>query len=169
MPRGRKPSFTDHLTVQAVAAAVGATARRVQLWTDSEVLKCDGPVKPGTQGHHRTYSEDELPFAAIARALAKGRGVPIESLKRLTDFVRRELAGTRAEWCRAAWRGDEPSCILYRPEDDPKDDQFVWGRPWAIRDEHGKIVEQGMWNLAQMTDAVTVLNVQKVMRAIGQR
>src|SRR4030095_11416840 len=28
MPRGRKPSFTDHLTVQAVAAAVRAPGRR---------------------------------------------------------------------------------------------------------------------------------------------
>lgn len=146
---------------QAVADAVGATKRQVQLWTDAKVIKCVGPVRPGVRGHQRIYAEDELPFAAIARYLADYQ-VPIDSLKQLTDFVRQEMAGRNAKWCVAAWRGEIESCILYRAHGS----QFVWGEPLQSRDEQGRLVKQGILNMVPMTDAALVLNVHKIMRSI---
>jgi DNA-binding transcriptional MerR regulator len=153
------PAADLPLMAQAVADAVGATKRQIQFWTDRGVLMCPGPLHP-SRGQQRLYGKDELRFAAIARYLTKYK-MPVEELKRFTDFVRSGLrgrlpdvptdrAGRVAEWCQAAWRGEIDSSILYRGEQEP-----IW------------FPSDGILKLLRLTDGAVVLNVHRIMAAIN--
>jgi len=137
---------------QAVADAVGATKRQVQIWTDAGVLRC----LPGTdrqgRGRQRLYDEDELRFAVLARYLAHYYQIPIGVLKEFTDLVRGAMAsGARAKWCRAAWQGDVQSSILNRAQ---QQDAFIW----RTTDE--------ILKLLPLTDGAVVINIHKIMNTI---
>ncbi len=57
---------SDLLMAQAMADAIGATKRQVQIWTDAGVLICrpETDLHPG-RGRQRLYDREELPVATL--------------------------------------------------------------------------------------------------------
>ena len=91
---------------KALADAVGATRRQVQLWTDAHVIDClPGTDRQGT-GRKRLYGQSEIPFAALAAELAKWQ-ISIGRIALLVGWVRASrkmpkpkmiLRGTQINW-----------------------------------------------------------------------
>lgn len=94
------------LMAKALADAVGATRRQVQLWTDAHVIDClPGTDRQGT-GRKRLYDQSEIPFAALAAELAKWQ-ISIGRIALLVGWVRASrkirkpkmiLRGTQINW-----------------------------------------------------------------------
>lgn len=106
------------LMAQAVANAVGATKRQVQLWTDAGVIKCLPETDRQGRGRQRLYPTEELPFAAIAHFLSVYQ-IPIGRLKFYMDLVRQDVFwnpnATTAEQLRKKFRSDQEFFLIIDP------------------------------------------------------
>ncbi len=116
---------------QAVADAVGATKRQVQLWSDAGAILCFPETDRQGRGRQRLYPRSELPFAAMAAFLARYQ-IPIGMIRAWTHFTRMQLAsdipgpGRKAEWFRRAYRGEEESYMMFQAADGPVTGRFGW-------------------------------------------
>ena len=103
---------------QAVADAVGATKRQVQLWSDAGAIQCFPETDRQGRGRQRLYPRSELPFAAMAAFLARYQ-IPIGMIRAWIHFTRMQLAsdipgpGRKADWYRRAFRGEEESYMTF--------------------------------------------------------
>ena len=118
------------LMAQAVADAVGTTKRRVQLWTDAKALHCYPETDKLGRGRQRLYPRSELPFAAVAHAMAENE-IRVHWIALACNLVRSEMAdrfgNTKyARWCRSAWSGKTDSYFLFGP---PSSESFGWMPP----------------------------------------
>jgi hypothetical protein len=118
--KSKLPAHDEPLMAQAVADAVGATKRQVQLWTDGGAIRCLPDTDRQGRGSQRLYDQDELPFAAFVAALAQHK-IPIGDLVTWCRVVRNahKLAGQikrpkkyTPAWHEAAFRGDIESYII---------------------------------------------------------
>jgi hypothetical protein len=106
---------------QAVADAIGATKRQVQLWTDAGVVQCIPETDRLGPGRQRHYERDEIPIAALVAAAAPFR-LPIRMLDQLSWTIRHLVAcgdddlprgvGHPASWYRQALAGEFESFIV---------------------------------------------------------
>ena len=109
------------LMAQAVADAIGATKRQVQLWTDAKIIKCIPETDRLGPGRQRHYERDEIPIAALVAATATFR-LPIRLLDLLSCTIRHLVArgdddlpsgaGHPASWYRQALAGEFESFIV---------------------------------------------------------
>lgn len=103
---------------QALADAVGATKRQVQLWSDAGAIQCFPETDRQGRGRQRLYPRSELPFAAMAAFLARYQ-IPIGMIRAWIHFTRMQLAsdipgpGRKADWYRRAFRGEEESYMTF--------------------------------------------------------
>ena len=142
---------------QAVADAVGATKRQVQLWSDAGAIQC----LPGTdrqgRGRQRKYARSELPFAAMAAFLARYQ-IPIGMIRAWTHFTRMQLAsdipgpGPKADWYQRAFRGEVESYMMFGAAEGHITGSYVWT-------DRKKMIEHITHNSGQIA-----LNVRKVIR-----
>ncbi len=136
------------MMAQAVADAIGATKRQVQLWTDAGVIQCLPDTDRQGRGSQRLYSKDELPTAALVAAAAKAK-LPIGILKRFAENLR--LYTKTDAYSVTRDRG----YIVFEVPDDPNEPQDSWifyfGGPAFPQEE-----------IEQLSSAV-VINVNKVM------
>ncbi len=116
---------------QAVADAVGATKRQVQLWSDAKVILCFPETDRQGRGRQRLYPRSELPFAAMAAFLARYQ-IPIGMIEAWIRFTRMQLAsdipgpGRKADWYRKAFRGQEESYMMFQAAEGPVTGSFGW-------------------------------------------
>lgn len=115
------------LMAQALADAVGATKRRVQLWTDAGALHCFPETDRRGRGHQRLYPRSELPFAAVAQVMAENE-IRVWLIAVACNSIRAEMAdrfgNTKyARWCKSAWSGKTDSYFLFGP---PPSESFGW-------------------------------------------
>ena len=115
------------LMAKAVADAAGTTKRRVQLWTDAGALHCYPETNRLGRGRQRLYPRTELPFAAVAHAMAENE-IRVWRIAEACNWVRAEMADRfgntkHARWCRSAWSGKTNSYFLFGP---PPSDSFGW-------------------------------------------
>ncbi len=104
---------------QAVADAIGATKRQVQLWTDHGVVRCIPETDRLGPGRQRHYERDEIPIAALVAAAAQFR-LPIRMLDLLSWMIRMLIErgdedlprGRPASWYRQALAGEFESFIV---------------------------------------------------------
>ena len=154
----RKRRAVDQpLMAQALADAVGATKRQVQFWSDHGVLQFL-PGSGGARGKQRLYLRSELPFAAMARALAAS-GIQIGTIELAMFLVRGELNNPNLPRAnpskfRRYLRGEANSYILVRthPKSGGGYEQSV---TW--------IPEKDLVKYAKYDPAMTVINVKRVM------
>ena len=71
----RLPAHEEPLMAQAVADAVGATKRQIQLWTDGGAIRCLPETDRQGRGRQRLYEQSELPFAALVAHIERIRSV----------------------------------------------------------------------------------------------
>ena len=146
------------LMAKALADAVGATKRQVQFWTDHGVLQFL-PGSGGARGNQRLYPRTELPFAAMACALAAS-GIQIRTIKLAMHLVRGELSSpvrpdTDPPKFRRFLRGRADSYILVRTHPAMKGDGYKQSVTW--------IPEKDLKKYAKGDRAMTVINVKRVM------
>ena len=115
------------LMAQALADAVGTTKRRVQLWTDAGALHCFPETDKLGRGRQRLYPRSELPFVAVAHAMAENE-VRVSRIGDACYYIRAEMADRHgntkyARWCLSAWSGKTDSYFLFGP---PPSDSFGW-------------------------------------------
>jgi hypothetical protein len=144
---------------QAVADAVGATKRQVQLWSDAGAIQCFPETDRQGRGRQRLYPRSELPFAAMAAFLARYQ-IPIGMIRAWVGFARMVLAGqieplpsTRrgTDWYRSAFRGEEESYMMFRAADGVITGSFGWN--------DRKLMIEGV----RHNPGYIVLNVRKVI------
>ena len=80
------------LMAKAFGDVIGATKRRVQLWSDYGILEFL-PGSGGARGNQRLYSRSELPFALMAHYMAES-GVNIGAIKRVISAARHSAHDT---------------------------------------------------------------------------
>jgi hypothetical protein len=154
MNRGRHPAPEDRpLMAQAVATAVRASKRQVQIWTDAGVLHCLPATDRQGRGRQRLYERDELRFAALARCLAQLTPAPIGVLLKIVDLVRAKLAAGEN---RAAWLGQEESCIVVGGPYGPLGQFLIhWNKPdVALRQAYDQL------------GVAVIVNVRAIMSTI---
>ncbi len=116
---------------QAVADAVGATKRQVQLWSDAGAIQCFPETDRKGRGRQRLYPRSELPFAAMAAFLARYQ-IPIGMIRAWIHFTRMQLAsdipgpGRKADWYRKAFRGQEESYMMFLAAEGPVTGGYTW-------------------------------------------
>ncbi len=116
---------------QAVADAVGATKRQVQLWSDAGAIQCFPETDRQGRGRQRLYPRSELPFAAMAAFLARYQ-IPIGMIRAWIHFTRMQLAsdipgpGRKADWYRRAFRGEEESYMTFGAEEGVVTGSYGW-------------------------------------------
>lgn len=141
---------------QAVADAVGATKRQVQLWTDAGAIQCFPETDRQGRGRQRLYPRSELPFAAMAVFLARYQ-IPIGMIRAWIHFTRMQLAsdipgsGRKAYWYRKAFRGQEESYMMFQAAEGGHTGTYTWT-------DRTIMVENVTHNLGYI-----VLNVRKVI------
>ena len=79
-------AMAETLMAQAVADAIGATKRQVQIWTDAGAVHCIPETDRMGRGRQRLYDQSELPKAAIIARLAEFQ-VPIGVLQQARKMV----------------------------------------------------------------------------------
>ena len=142
---------------QAVADAVGATKRQVQLWSDAGAIQCFPETDRQGRGRQRLYPRSELPFAAMAAFLARYQ-IPIGMIRAWIYFTRMMLASDmpgsnrKADWYRKAFRGQEESYMMFQAAERGT---ITGGYMWTDRTI---MVENVTHNLGYI-----VLNVRKVI------
>ena len=62
---------TETFIAHAVADAIGATKRQVQVWTDAGAVHCLLETDRQGRGRQRRYHLNELPSAALVAQLAR--------------------------------------------------------------------------------------------------
>ena len=142
---------------KALADAVGATKRQVQFWTDHKVLQFL-PGSGGARGHQRLYPRTELPFAAMAAALAAS-GIQIGTIKMAMFLVRNELSnptlpGANPSKYRRYLRGKVGSYILVRHHPAPGG---------GYKPSVAWIPEKDLVKYLGWDRGTTVINVKRVM------
>ncbi len=106
---------------QAVADAIGASKRQVQLWTDAGALLCVAETNRQGRGRQRLYEPAELPVAKLVAAMARFK-VPIGTLILWSRMIRSSLGHVpispkdeyTPEWYRAALEGKVQSYLTLR-------------------------------------------------------
>ena len=126
------------LMAQAVADAIGATKRQVQVWTDAGAIHCLPETDRQGRGHQRLYDLNELPLAALVATMARHR-LPIGIIREWADSIRYgpvmvspsgekrfvEIKGGRGrEWVEAALRGEFQSFLIFCSRQDG--DDYMW-------------------------------------------
>ncbi len=134
---------------QAVADAVGATKRQVQLWSDAGAIQCLPETDRQGRGRQRLYPRTELPFAVMAAFLARYQ-IPIGMIRAWIGFSRMQLAsdipgsGRKADWYRRAFRGEEESYMMFGTAEEVITENFGWNDRRIMIDgvthNHGYIV-----------------------------
>ncbi len=156
---GKHQAVDQPLMAKALADAVGATKRQVQFWSDHGLLQFL-PGSGGARGNQRLYPRTELPFAAMARALAAS-GIQIGTIDLAMFFVRMELSNPHNPGADPPkyWRylrGEADSYIVVRTYPAMDDDGYDQGVTWVSeKDLTEKILK---WD-----PAMTVINVKRVM------
>ena len=142
---------------QAVADAIGATKRQVQLWTDGGAIRCLPETDRQGRGRQRLYDQTELPFAALVAALATHK-LPIGDLILWSRVVRTSLRefpfqGKKytKDWHEAAFRGEIESYIILRSH---KGEQAA-GLTWLDLDDTLKTLK--------LAGTAIVINVQETV------
>ena len=141
---------------QAVADAVGATKRQVQLWSDAGAIQCFPETDRQGRGRQRLYPRSELPFAAMAAFLARYQ-IPIGMIRAWIHFARALLVndipgpGRKADWYQKAFRGEEESYMMFEAAEKHTTGSFVW-------DSQEIMIEMVTYNRGCI-----VLNVGKVI------
>ena len=116
---------------QAVADAVGATKRQVQLWSDAGAIQCFPETDRQGRGRQRLYPRTELPFAAMAAFLARYQ-IPIGMIRAWTHFTRALLvndipeSSRKADWYQKAFRGEEESYMMFEAAEKRITGSFGW-------------------------------------------
>ena len=108
---------------QALADAIGASKRQVQLWTDAAVIHCRPDTDRQGTGRRRLYDPEEIPIAAIVAAMARLK-LPIGTLILGSIAIRNSLNVDFGEaqgkhprdWFKAALRGEVDSYLMMRPD-----------------------------------------------------
>ncbi len=139
---------SELMMAQAVADAIGATKRQVQLWTDAGAIQCLPDTDRQGRGSQRLYSKDELPTAALVAAAAKAK-LPIGILKRFAENLRQYIKADAYSVTR------DRGFIVFEIPDDPNETQESWifyhGGPAFPQEE-----------IERLNSAV-VINANKVM------
>ena len=141
---------------QAVADAVGATKRQVQLWSDAGAIQCFPETDRQGRGRQRLYSRAELPFAAMAAFVARYQ-IPIGMIRAWIHLTRSHLVndmpGSRrkTDWYQRAFRGEEESYIMVGAAEGHITGSFAWT-------DRKNMIEDITHNRGQI-----VLNVRKVI------
>ncbi len=154
----KRQAADQPMMARALADAVGATRRQVQFWSDHGVLQFL-PGGGGTRGNQRLYLRTELPFAAMACALAAS-GIQIGTIKMSMGLVRGELGNPNLPHANPSkfWRflrGETDSYILVRTYPDPAGDGYTQSVTW--------IPEKDLVKYAKWDRGMTVINVKRVM------
>jgi len=142
---------------QAVADAVGATKRQVQLWSDAGAIQCFPETNRQGRGRQRLYPRSELPFAAMAAFLARYQ-IPIGMICAWIHFTRMQLAsdipgpGPKADWYRRAFRGEVESYMMFGAAEGHITGSYMWT-------DRKKMIEYITHNSGQIA-----LNVRKVIK-----
>ena len=110
---------SELMMAQAVADAIRATKRQVQLWTDAGVIQCLPDTDRQGRGSQRLYSKDELPTAALVAAAAKAK-LPIGILKRFAENLRLYIKTDAYSVTR------DRGYIVFEVPDDPNEPQDSW-------------------------------------------
>ena len=156
--REHQPAETfQPLMAKALADGVGATKRQVQFWTDHGVLQFL-PGSGGGRGNQRLYPRTELPFAAMAAALAVS-GIQIGTIKMAMFLVRGELTnptnpGANLPKFRRFLRGEADSYILVRHHPAPGG---------GYKPSVAWIPEKDLVKYLGWDRGTTVINVKRVM------
>ena len=123
---------------QAVADAIGATKRQVQIWTDAGAVHCLPETDRQGRGRQRLYDLNELPLAALVATMARHR-LPIGIIREWADSIRYgsvlvspsgtkrfvEIKGGRGkEWVEAALRGEIQTYLVFLSRQDGVD--YLW-------------------------------------------
>ena len=146
---------------QAVADAVGATKRQIQIWTDAGVIYCLPETDRQGRGRQRLYDRSELPFAALTAYLARYK-LPIGSLQLASFAVRQSLdfaaiPQEEREWAQRALKGDEESYMVFAViQKEPQMPMFKW----STRGQLLKSLEK--------YDGQLIVNVRKVIAPLTQ-
>jgi len=139
----------DFLMAQAVADAIGATKRQVQIWTDAGAIRCTPESDRQGRGRQRLYDRSELPVAALVAAMARCK-LPIGHLLRFSDAIRDSVENR-------GFHIEDGGLLLLEVSDEPVP-WFVWC------DEH----ILGMYFIEhEMTEAV-VIDVSKAIAGLGE-
>ena len=153
---------TEYLMAQAVADAVGATKRQIQIWTDAGAIDCLPETDRQGRGRQRLYDKSELPIAALIAYLARYK-LPIGSLQLASIAVREflndpDIPQEDREWARAALKGDIESYMVFSimRHKDPRRARFTW----RTRDQLLGILEN--------YDGQLIVNVRKVIAPLTQ-
>ena len=116
---------------KAVADAVGATKRQVQLWSDAGAIQCFPETDRQGRGRQRLYPRSELPFAAMAAFLARYQ-IPIGMIRAWIHFSRMQLehdipeSRRKADWFQRAFRGEEESYMMFGAAEGHITGSFAW-------------------------------------------
>jgi len=80
----------DRFSSHDVIALTGVTARQLQWWDER------GVVKPEREGHHRTYSMQNLVAIAVISELRR-KGFSLQGVRKVMRFLQREFGKGLAE------------------------------------------------------------------------
>ena len=157
---------TEPLMAQALAEAIGATKRQVQIWTDAGAIRCiEGTDRQGT-GRQRLYDPQEVPIAALIAKMAQLKA-PIGTLLLGAHQIRTHLDGgfppelhvkQSPAWFRRAVRGEISSYLVLSPDFEPGRLSFSWCNQKAV----DEFVEFGKCMLIVNVKR-TVSNVKRTM------
>ena len=136
----------DLLMAQAVADAIGATKRQVQLWTDTGAIRCIPDTDRQGRGRQRLYTRSELPIAALVAEMARCK-LPIGALIRFSQAIRAFIE-------RKVITFKDGGYILLEVSDE-SDPWFVWCGDESVVGEHLEKLRSGV-----------LLNVNKIMTSL---
>ena len=106
------------IMAQALADAVGARKRQVQIWTDAGILRCLSGTDRQGRGKQRLYDPSEKSFAALAARMADVK-TPIGDMSDWMRLIRGCAAkgdpkeGTPTEAYRTALAGETDSWLVF--------------------------------------------------------
>lgn len=162
-------SSATPIMAQAVAVAIGATKRQVQIWTDAGAIRCIPETDRQGRGRQRLYDPVELPIAALVATMAKFQ-IPIGRIKEWSDVVRKgpvhgkteggevvvdgPNSKSRQEWVTDALRGKIKSFIAFYI-DEEGDFKYLWLKSEGLGPFFGSLVDGGI-----------VISVHKVVNRI---
>ena len=152
------------IMAQALADAIGARKRQVQIWTDAGILRCLSGTDRQGRGKQRLYDPSEKGFAALAARMADVK-TPIGDMSAWMGLVREVVAkgdpkeGLPAEAYRAALAGEMDSWLIYARK-----------RALEWSERYGWVLnKKDLVELLMSEPSVVVVNVVVTMKEMHRR
>lgn len=151
------------IMAQAVADAIGANKRQVQIWTDAGILRCLPETDRQGRGRQRLYDPDELPFATLAARMADVK-TPIGDMLLWMLEVRKGVQkgdddGVPASEYRTALAGEMGSWLVYARK-----------RALETSDTYGWLLtKKDLVEMLMAEPSIVVVNVSVAMKEMRRR